>query len=115
LLPLVNADIVNVRHWLQQFHLVGANTEDEELQSLRLEWLKLAEHTCVDTDHDPFIHDEFHIHFPILHRRLQLNVDVCIMDSPWHIVGPLRYAFGSLRKWQKKMSIPKLEQLYLFD
>ena len=75
-----NAD--NVRHWLCQFHLVDRmGGESDGDKKLRLEWLKLASHDCEDPKNDPVIFKQFAELFPILHHRLQLNVNPNIMDS----------------------------------
>jgi hypothetical protein len=79
--PLFEASAEGVRHWLQQFKLVNATDSAEELRSLGKEWLFLAEHDCTDYKTAKVIHDEFKARLPLLHRRQQLNVDVCVHDS----------------------------------
>ena len=79
--PLFQESAEGVRHWLQQFKLVNATDSPEELRSLGEEWLFLAQHACTDYKDDPVIHDAFKEKLPLLHRRQQLNVDLCVHDS----------------------------------
>ena len=78
-LRLMKDDVIGVRHFLRQYHLVlGPETE---CIALAAEWRDLARHVGRNYFNDPDIHDSFDKKFPVLHQRQQHWVDPYLTDT----------------------------------